>query len=133
MPNPYLDGITFKGVDYDFHDAEAVRTVNDTAPDANGNVSINMVSLAENLYSDEAQESSGTFSARTTGGETSVADGDAWLTTISGNMVHTGYSERSVTMTVNAVQTIPRVGTITATVNRSGFYYVVEFHISGLF
>lgn len=96
-------------------------TVNDTEPDANRNISITTVPLADNLTSDEAQINEGTYIIRTSGGEASIADGSAWLSDIRGNMVKTGYVAESIEMTVNAAQREQGVGPIMATLDRDTF------------
>lgn len=76
-------------------------TVNEVEPDANRDIKITTVPLADNLTSDEAQINSGTYLLRTSGGEASIADGSAWLSDIRGEMVKTGYVAESISMTVN--------------------------------
>ena len=89
-------------------------TVNETEPDANRNIEITTVPLADNLTSDEAQINTGTFILRTSGGEASIADGSAWLSDIRGYMVKTGYVAESIDMTVNG-------SNITAEIDRDTF------------
>lgn len=74
-------------------------TVNELEPDANRNITINVVPLADNLTSDEAQINTGTFIIRASGGEASIEDGSAWMSDIRGNMVKTGYVAESITHT----------------------------------
>lgn len=81
--------------------AKPPLTVNDTEPDEERNIQITTVPLADNLTSDEAQINTGTYIIRTSGGESSVANGPAWLTDIKGNMIKTGYVAESIDMTVN--------------------------------
>lgn len=76
-------------------------TVNQIEPDENRDIQITTVPLADNLTSDEAQINTGTYIIRTSGGESSVANGPAWLTEIKGNQVKTGYVAESLQMTVN--------------------------------
>lgn len=97
-------------------------TVNNTSPDASRNINITTVPLADNLTTDEAQINEGTFIIRSSGGEASIADGSAWLSTILGNMVKTDYVEESINMTVNG-------SGITATLDRDTF--VEEVTTSG--
>lgn len=75
-------------------------TVNSTSPDSNRNILINTVPLADNLTSDEAQINDGTYIIRTSGGEASIDNGTAFLTSIGGNMVKTGYAPEVCEMTV---------------------------------
>lgn len=104
-------------------------TVNDIEPDANRNIPITTVPLADNLTSDEAQVNEGTYILRTSGGEASIADGSAWLSDIRGNMVKTGYVAESLNMTVNAAEREQGVDPIAATIDRDTF--VEEVTASG--
>lgn len=76
-----------------------------------------VVEFARQIETDDAQSSRGTFVTRTSGGSSNIADGDAWLETIRGNMIRTGYSPRVVRMTVTPVMVVPRVGTLTAVID----------------
>ena len=73
-----------------------------------------VVPYADQLYSEDAQQEAGTFLIRTSGGEASIADGDAWLMKLVGRRTHTGYTAESIDMTVNG-------STITATLDRDTF------------
>ena len=83
--------------------AKPPLTVNDQIPDASRNIEITTVPLADNLTSDEAQINMGTYIERSSGGEASIASGDAWLSDIRGYMVKTGYVPESIDMTVTPV------------------------------
>ena len=100
-------------------------TVNNIEPDANRDIYIQSVPLADNLTSDEAQINIGTYLERTSGGSSSIESGDASLSTIKGNMIKTGYVAEVIDMTVNAV---PRVAppAITATIDNATFEEYVE-------
>lgn len=75
-------------------------TVNGIAPDSTTrDLTITEVPLAGNLSSDIAQISSGEFVERTSGGSASIEDGKAFLTSIKGNMVLSGYVAQSITTT----------------------------------
>lgn len=75
-------------------------TVNEIEPDPETrNIPITTVPLADNLTSDEAQINSGTYIARTSGGEASISNGTAWLSEIRGGMVKSGYVPESITPT----------------------------------
>ena len=106
-------------------DSAAIKAVNDIAPDTDGNVDINTVDFANNLVADDAQASFGEFIARTTGGDASLSDGDAWLSRVRGGRVHTGYVAESINMTVTAAEREAQEGqasdTIQATLNRDTF------------
>lgn len=73
-----------------------------------------VVPFADQLYSEDAQQEAGTFLIRTSGGEASIADGDAWLMKLVGRRTHTGYTAESIDMAVNG-------STITATLDRDTF------------
>ena len=81
-------------------DAEMAKpplTVNGVDPDAETrNIQLTTVPLADNLTSDEAQINTGTYIARTSGGEASIANGTASLNQILGFMRKTGYVEESI-------------------------------------
>ena len=67
-------------------------TVNEIEPDPETrDIHISTVELADNLTSDEAQINSGTYIVRASGGDASIANGNAWLSSIRGEMVKTGY------------------------------------------
>lgn len=94
-------------------------TVNQVEPDPETrDIQITTVPLADNLTSDEAQINTGTYIIRTSGGESSVADGPAWLTEIRGNQVKTGYVAESLQMTVNS-------NSISAEIDRDTFIEAV--------
>ena len=76
--------------------AKPPLTVNDIQPDAGRNIEITTVPLADNLTSDEVQINTGTYTIRTSGGEASIANGNAWLTEIVGHMVKTGAVAESI-------------------------------------
>ena len=84
-------------------DLAAVKRVNMTLPDANGNVEIVTVRFAENLTTEDTKQVSGTFDRRTTAGSESISDGNAWLNKMLGNSVHTGFVEEVLEMTVTPV------------------------------
>ena len=91
--------------DMDIIDTEMHRpplTVNEIEPDPETrDIQITTVPLADNLTSDEAQINTGTYIIRTSGGESSVANGPAWLTDIKGNQVKNGYVPEDIQMNVN--------------------------------
>lgn len=92
-------------------------TVNNASPDANRNISLTSVPLADNLTSDEAQIVNGTFIVRTSGGGASIDNGSAFLSAIIGNMVKTGYSPEEYEMNVtNVPRTNPDDEEISATI-----------------
>lgn len=97
-------------------------SVNSVFPDpTTRNLDLQEVPLAGNLSSDEAQSSFGTYIERSTGGAASIADGAAWLVTVKGNSVKTGYVAESIDMTVTPAERSEGVDPITATLNRETF------------
>ena len=102
-------------------------TVNGIAPDSTTrNISITEVPLAGNLSSDSAQLNISEFIQRASGGGMSIGDGDAYITSIRGNMVHTGYVAEELEMTVNHAERAEGVTPISATIDRDTFVsYVV--------
>ena len=105
----------------DIIDAEMHKpplTINGIEPDpVTRNTYVETVPLADNLTSDIAQINYGDFIERTSGGDSSIEDGDASLVTIKGNYIHTGYVPQSVEMTVTATGDEP----ITATIDEATF------------
>lgn len=100
---------------------DAVLSVNGEKPDSSGNVQINSVPYAENISSSSSQQSEGSFTFRTSGGTASVKNGDAWLLSVKGQSVHSGFSPEVLRLTVNPM---PRSGDdpfITATIDRATF------------
>ena len=97
-------------------------TVNEIEPDpTTRNINLEVVPLADNLTSDQAQMNTGTFLIRTSGGEASIEDGSAWLSDIRGNMVKNGYVAESLNMTVTPAEREEGEETITATIDRDTF------------
>lgn len=102
-----------------------LSSINGVQADADGNAEISKVPFADNFASDDAQSSFGEFIARTTGGDASLSDGDAWLTAMKGRRVHTGYSPASVAMTVSpATRVVPP--DITAVITEATFKAEVD-------
>lgn len=105
--------------------AKTVFSVNGTLP-VNGNVSIKEVDLAINLSSDKTQQLEDEFVLRTSGGNASINDGDAFVLKILGNRVYNGYVAEVLNMSVIP---IPREESpeITATIDRDTFVsYVAQ-------
>ena len=99
---------------------DAVKTVNHTEADENGDISIVTVPYAQNLETELAQRTTGTYIARTAGGAASIEDGDAWLMSVKGNNVHEGYVAESLEMTVTPID-LDAEDAITATIDRAAF------------
>ena len=106
--------------------AKPPLTVNGTEPDSTTrDIEIDTVPLADNLTSEEAQINTGTFILRTSGGEASIASGDAWLSDIKGNMVKTGYVAESIQMTVTLADPTTE-SPISASIDRDTFVAAVS-------
>ena len=93
--------------------AGSVKSVNSLTPDDTGNVELTRVPYADNLLSSGSQSSNGTFLIRATGGDASISDGDARISAILGNMVHTGYTAESIEPMVS--------GDFTVSIDRADF------------
>lgn len=100
---------------------ERLKSVNGILGDVDGDVYVDQVPFADNLRSSQSQNVTGTFTARTSGGEASIEDGDAWLTGLRGNRIHNGYVPESLNLTVNMVEREQGEDTITATIDRDVF------------
>ena len=97
-----------------------VLTVNGDGPDATGNVQVSHALTADNLTSAASQNTVGEWVRRTSGGDASIQDGSAWLSSVRGNRVHVGYVPEVLNMVVSAA---PRETgePITATIDRDTF------------
>lgn len=102
-----------------------ITSVNGEKADNSGNLEISRIPFADNLTADDAQSSFGEYIARTTGGDASLSDGDAWLSTIKGRRVHTGYAAASVAMTVTPAARVAPAD-ITAVINETTFKTEVD-------
>ena len=103
---------------------ERVLSVNSVTADANGDVRVDEVSFAGNLKSEQTRTRTEAFAQRTSGHDASIADGDAWLVSVEGNNVHTGYVAEVLNMSVVPVD--PDDSPITATIDRAVFFAYVE-------
>ena len=106
-------------------EAGTVKTVNEIGPDEDGNIQIERVPLADNLYTEDSVDVADSFRIRTTAGSGSISDGNAWAQKMRGNQVHTGFTPESIQMTVNAA-TRPTPAAITASLNKTTFEAYVE-------
>ena len=95
--------------------AKPPLTVNNTSPNASRNIQIDTVPLADNLVSDESQVITGDFILRASGGDASISNGTANLSSVMGNMVKTGYVEQFIGLEVIPYST----SEITATINEA--------------
>lgn len=103
--------------------AARVQTVNGVHPDSTGNAELTTVPMAENLISELSQTNTDAFVIRTAGGESSIDSGSAWLLSVKGGSIHTGYSAESLTMTVTESG---EAGHISATIDRDEFVEAVS-------
>ena len=102
-----------------------VRTVNEIGPDENGNVDVERVPFADNLYTEDMTQVDDSFLIRTTAGSGSLSSGSAWAQKLLGNRVHSGYVAESLNMTVNAMpRTAPAA--ITASIDQATFLTAVD-------
>ena len=102
--------------------AKPPLTVNEIEPDPETrNIDLRVVPLAENLASDKAQANTGNFIIRTSGGDTPISDGGAFLTDVRGNMVKTGYVAESITPSVS-----PDDGHLEISIDRETFVAEVD-------
>lgn len=106
-------------------DQGLVKSVNEIGPDPNGNVNVEIVPYADNLYSTDGEQVDDDFIIRTTAGSGALSDGYAWPIKLKGNRVHTGYTAESIEMTVSPMpRTTPAA--ITASINEATFEAYVE-------
>ena len=103
-------------------------TVNNVSPDpVTRNIPITTVPLADNLTSDEAQINDGLYIVRTSGGEASIDSGTAFLSSVKGYMVKTGYSPEVCDMDVrNAERPDPDDPEISAVIDVAAFRTAVD-------
>ena len=102
-----------------------LKSVNGIPGDEHGDVIVNETEFARQIVTDDAQQSTGLFLFRTTGGDASLSDGPAKLVSVNGRRVHTGEAVSQLNMTVNAAQrTAPAA--ITAVLDDATFEAYVE-------
>lgn len=102
-----------------------LKSVNGIYGDDNGNVIVNETKFAHQIITEDAQQSSGEFLFRTTGGDTSLSDGPAMLVAIMGRSIHTGEVSDSLEMQVNAIKR-SATPNITAELNTETFIGYVQ-------
>ena len=102
-------------------DSGLVKSVNEITPDpTTGNIDLEKVPYADNLWTEEQTEVDEAFLTRTTGGAISLSDGNAWAQKLTGNRVHTGYTAESIGKTVTPMpRTAPAA--ITASIDNATF------------
>lgn len=103
-----------------------IKSVNETLPDENGNVQIVRVPMADNFTSDESHVVSGTFIERTTGGDSSITDGNAYLGVLYGNSVRTGYTAETKNLETVLVERTDDSQPMTAEINWDTFRTAVN-------
>ena len=87
---------------YDIEESEGlVRSVNGEEPDTDGNVTLNRVPFADDLYTEDTQEVSGSFIVRTSGGSASIADSTVVIKKIYGTSTRSGYVPTSREMSIS--------------------------------
>ena len=107
-------------------DTDVVHSVNgESADPTTGDLTLNYVQFADNLVADDAQQSSAEFIMRTTGGDASLSDGDAWLLRILGRRTHTGVVAEVLEMNVRPADR-PAPEGIEAQLNEATFEAFVE-------
>ena len=99
--------------------AGVVKSVNNETADENGNVLLNRVPYADNLLSSGSQSSDGVFLIRATGGDASISNGDARISSIIGRAEHDGYVAEVLTAVTNNDD-------LEAQIDRSVFITVVD-------
>lgn len=109
--------------DYFLQIKDAVKSVNGELPDETGDITINSVPYAQNLESDTSHRNAGTFIQRTSGGDSSVVNGDAWLMVVRGNNEHNGYTDENIEWNMTVIGDDDH---ITASFNRDTFVNYVE-------
>ncbi len=97
------------------------KTVNGVEPDESGDYKVDEVQFAHQIVADDAQQSSGEYIFRTTGGDASLSDGEAKLVSLFGRSLHTGATPESLNMSVNAVPREEGEESIVASINRDTF------------
>lgn len=96
------------------------KTFNGETVGADGGFHVNYIPYAGNLETSSSQKSDDDYIIRTTGGEASLEDGDAWLLILRGRMRHDNYTPQSIDMTVVPMERTPDPD-ITATLNEATF------------
>lgn len=102
------------------------KTLNGEPCDEQGDFQINEVEFAHQFVTDDAQQSSGEFLFRTTGGDASLTDGPAKLVSIQGRSVHTGEVQENINMTVTMAERGQLDEPIEATIDRDTFVTYVD-------
>lgn len=101
------------------------KKFNGEAVGSDGEFHIRTIPYAGNLETSASQKSDDEYIIRTSGGEASINDGDAWLTLLKGSRKHTGYVAQEINMTVTPMERTPDPA-ITATLDEETFEAYVE-------
>lgn len=102
------------------------KSLNGVPCDEYGDFHMYEVEFARQLITDDAQQSTGEFLFRTTGGDASLTDGPAKLVSIQGRSIHTGEVAESLNMTVTMAERGQLDEPIEATINRDTFVSYVD-------
>lgn len=113
VENPVPSGMASEFVDAIAQDANGIITASRKG--------VHKAAFADNLDTDKMQYSDGEYIIRTSGGDASIQDGDAYLLRIMGNSVHTGYSEEQLECTVTNATRSEGEEEISATIDRDTF------------
>ena len=113
--------INYNSAILDAEVSKRIRSVNGIEPGTDGSVTLNEVPFARQIVTDDAQQSTGKYTFRTTGGDASLQDGDAQLLFMYGRRVHTGYASESITMDVTLATRDEGETPIEATIDRDTF------------
>ena len=98
-----------------------LKSVNGVPADENGDVLVNETEYTHQIVTDDAQQSTGTFLFRTTGGDASLSDGSAMLVSIAGRSTHTGEIAEVLNLTVHMEERQPEEEGIEAEIDRDTF------------
>ena len=93
-----LSYVNFNGEELEIVDASSRDIINNII---NGDQIVGHSAMADNLQSSKDQHSTDTFIIRTTGGDASLSDGDAWLEDIRGYHTKTGYIPQTLSYTTS--------------------------------
>lgn len=107
--------------------SKRIKRVNGAEADEDGAVQIDEVPFARQIVSDIGQQSSDAYTARTTGGDASLSDGNATLVAVFGRRTHEGYTSESLQMSVTPAARSGGAEPITAEIDKDTFTgYVSE-------
>ena len=121
----------------DIIDAELHKpplTINGVAPDGTSrDLTLNSVPLADNLTTEQAQVNDAEYVVRTSGGNSSIHNGNAFLSSVKGNFVKEGYTAQVCTMNVvNATRSDPDDPGISAEIDPDDFRDAVD-NVTGVY